>query len=931
MKIAVLSSASAGGAGIAAHRIYEALKQRKDISVDFLDMSILGHAPVEVSPHESATNREITNTHFTTDFATESRDWLIELLADYDYLNIQWSSYLLSIAEILELARSGKKILFTLHDFYYITGGCHYPAGCTGYQQDCIGCPQVNESIYRQQDVMHALQLKREIFSYPNVHLSAPSHYIVNKAIQSGIIPAQRGHVLRNAYQPIDSQNEPGIQDVFSLLLIADSFLEERKGIELAVESIKLLCESQQTNNESFILHIVGNCEQDIASLLPASGLTLISHGHINKHKELVGIFKQCQYMLTCSYEDNWPNILVEAGAYGCIPITGKGHGCEEFCVKFDCGFVANEQTPEAYAQVLSLAMTAFRNGTKDQLIEKIRDTHSYIKVADQYTAEFRQISPSNDTEKIGLKETALDAEQSEKFTCSGNFLARYSRKLLLSLRENNSLFDCLEVSLKASPFTNSEAEKKLYLVALLEDRKSHIFPVTFNESALIPAVINGSWINCVFLTGQHSFGISHLTINSLHDYSLQKIEQHLQENNFVPFRGINGSGPLIINIKESSRYIRFSLQVCEPFHLDKIEVYDSLGQNIATEKSVTTSSIFKDEEKFSGQGAVNGRKTAGHGFHTEEETSPWLILDLEETYNIRKICVFNSDDHFVRAMSLKIESSLDGKTWSSIHDNYRAIKSLDESQFSSWDRALIHASVLEREITSRFLDDLLQRKQNSKAQLFLQQSNHLLRHTGVAFGPHGYSETFGVCSEQQKQLILSEVHKFLEILSIEFGVTSFVSSGTLLGLVRENGFNDHDDDIDLCYLSNHSVESDILCEREELIAFLKNKGYQVTQSPLAHLFCKSSLGIGMDLFTGFIEGLNCSMNPLTRKGISVTEILPLKENTISGFTWKLPRNPDALLVLNFGADWRTPDPFWTFDWSNSRSQYEFLYFDQTQ
>ena len=36
---------------------------------------------------------------------------------------------IMGCSSALELARRGKKILFTLHDFYYITGGCHYPAG----------------------------------------------------------------------------------------------------------------------------------------------------------------------------------------------------------------------------------------------------------------------------------------------------------------------------------------------------------------------------------------------------------------------------------------------------------------------------------------------------------------------------------------------------------------------------------------------------------------------------------------------------------------------------------------------------------------------------------------------------------------------------------------------------------------------------------
>jgi hypothetical protein len=115
VKIAILSSASAGGAGIAAFRIYQAFVANSEHEVDFFDMTTLGQVNIEVSPTDSASNGKITNTHFTIDYASDVRQWVIDLLMDYDAINVQWASYLVSLSEIHELAKSGKKILFTLH------------------------------------------------------------------------------------------------------------------------------------------------------------------------------------------------------------------------------------------------------------------------------------------------------------------------------------------------------------------------------------------------------------------------------------------------------------------------------------------------------------------------------------------------------------------------------------------------------------------------------------------------------------------------------------------------------------------------------------------------------------------------------------------------------------------------------------------------
>ncbi|WP_406827626.1 glycosyltransferase [Microbulbifer sp. ARAS458-1] len=400
MKIAILSSASAGGAGIAAFRIYEALSEFTEHDVDFFDISTLGQVDPEVSPNYSATNQRITNTHFTVDYGSDVRQWVIDLLSEYDVLNVQWASYLISLAEIYELARIGKKIVFTLHDFYYLTGGCHYPAGCSGFLNDCIGCPQVDERKCAQKDVVGAKRLKKNIFEFNNVHLSAPSQFIVDNAIAAGIVPRERAHVLRNAYQPICHVENAGQRDKRSILLIADSFDEQRKGLALAVDALKLASEDLVGLTPSIILHLVGGLDETVLERLNGTGIQVITHGHVKEHEKLVRIFMRCQYILSCSYEDNWPNILVEAGSYGCIPIVGRWHGCEEFVAEFSCGYVASNYSPEAFSSVLVRAVGDKIVPTVDTLNEyvlSVRGDHLPVKVSQQYIEIFNVIGNSLD------------------------------------------------------------------------------------------------------------------------------------------------------------------------------------------------------------------------------------------------------------------------------------------------------------------------------------------------------------------------------------------------------------------------------------------------------------------------------------------------------------------------------------------------------
>jgi glycosyltransferase involved in cell wall biosynthesis len=421
VKIAILSSASAGGAGIAAYRIYQAFVDNSDHEVDFFDMTSLGQVNIEVSPTDSATNGKITNTHFTIDYASDTRQWVIDLLMDCDVINVQWASYLVSLSEIHELAKSGKKILFTLHDFHYITGGCHYPAGCTGFLKNCVGCPQVNEKVLSQQTVVATNKLKRNIFSYPNVHLSAPSQFIVDNAIRSGIVPAERAHVLRNAYAPVCEFEAKGNSKDKAILLIADSFDEQRKGLALAVDSLKIAAQDFRENNSKVTLHLVGGLDAEVIRRLDDSDIKVITHGHIKDHSKLVDIFKQCQFVLSCSYEDNWPNILVEAGSYGCIPIVGRWHGCEEFVDAFGLGYVASQYTAEQYAIAINQALNAqLANASLANFVKDIRVMHMPKSVVDHYVGVF---------EKENQTEISSSIKQEAHF--SANYLAAMHSILL--------------------------------------------------------------------------------------------------------------------------------------------------------------------------------------------------------------------------------------------------------------------------------------------------------------------------------------------------------------------------------------------------------------------------------------------------------------------------------------------------------------------
>lgn len=380
-RIAIMSSAGGGGAGIAARRMADAINASGENTADFIDIAVLGEAVSNsISIADSVSNHTISDTHFTVENPGYNRGWLVDMLAEYDLVNVHWASFLINNSELLELAMRGQPMLFMMHDFYYVTGGCHYPATCTQLGTGCLACPQVDTARCSQHIIAENYQMKKSIFAQPNVHLAAPSAFVRDTAVQSGIISADRAHVLRNAYQPSHDFDGTRAFDK-RILLIADSLYEGRKNMRFALEVLAKLTQM----GERFMVDVVGTAAPEMKAFLAATGVRHVFHGRITDHDALASIMSKTNVMITASLEDNWPNILVEAGSYGCMPVVGPGHGCEEFVRAFDYGKVATDYTVTSFMTATLDALNDRSPEHRNRAVEDIRAAHAPSAACSSY------------------------------------------------------------------------------------------------------------------------------------------------------------------------------------------------------------------------------------------------------------------------------------------------------------------------------------------------------------------------------------------------------------------------------------------------------------------------------------------------------------------------------------------------------------------
>jgi hypothetical protein len=416
--------------------------------------------------------------------------------------------------------------------------------------------------------------------------------------------------------------------------------------------------------------------------------------------------------------------------------------------------------------------------------------------------------------------------------------------------------------------------------------------------------------------------------MSSLQILDTEFVQPFLSDNGFHMFKGLTSKTPLLIESDIQSRFVRLQLSGIAILNLDKVLIESADGKNLLEGADIIVSSSFENQARFDGKRLISGRPTGGVNYHSDRELNPWIVIDLKQIKKIAKIEVYNRNDRFfIRALTMVVSCSNDLQSWSIMHDNFAYKLSEAYLALNQQQKALVDCASMNVTSINELISQSEKNSDKDTALKLYNAGNKLLEEYNLALGPHGLTQTFDLKSDKQKDLTYQRLSTFLSQLVNEFGVDAFVSSGTLLGFVRQGEFLGHDDDLDICYISKESTHEGIVRERNEIKVFLNGKGYRVTDSDVAHLWVHTGDNIMFDLFTGWIENNRCMMNPLPLPGVAASDVLPLKTLKSHGYPIMMPANPEALMELNYGKSWKVPDPLWKFDWSHARKLYDFLYF----
>jgi len=125
------------------------------------------------------------------------------LVRDADVLHIHWvNSGFLSTDNLKELIALGKPIVWTLHDMWDFTGGCHYSDTCDNFLRECGNCYLLRDA--GPNDISHSGWLRKAAMyaGAKNVSFVTCSQWLAGVAKQSALLKNFKVQAIPN---PIDT------------------------------------------------------------------------------------------------------------------------------------------------------------------------------------------------------------------------------------------------------------------------------------------------------------------------------------------------------------------------------------------------------------------------------------------------------------------------------------------------------------------------------------------------------------------------------------------------------------------------------------------------------------------------------------------------------------------------------------------------------
>lgn len=273
-------------------------------------------------------------------------------------VHLHWVSH--GMLRIEDFSRLGAPLVWTMHDMWPFTGGCHYAGTCSRYLSGCGNCPAL-ESVSDDDLSRTIWRRKQRCWNGLPFQLIAPSRWLASCTRSSALFHDADVAVIPNTldtgiFRPQEqaaARQRCGLPQGPKLVLFGAiaSLSTSRKGAHLLMPALEQLRKMGGLPVELVVLGATG----------PEPGTTfpLPVHyaGHVTDEALLSAFYASADVVVLPSTEDNFPNVALEALACGRPCTAFEIGGMGDLIVHGETGYLAKPFLSEDLAAGIAFCL----------------------------------------------------------------------------------------------------------------------------------------------------------------------------------------------------------------------------------------------------------------------------------------------------------------------------------------------------------------------------------------------------------------------------------------------------------------------------------------------------------------------------------------------------------------------------------------------
>lgn len=282
-------------------------------------------------------------------------------------------------------------VVYTMHDMWVFTGGCHYTQDCERFKLGCGKCPVLDSKISNDLSKFIFNKKKKGIKATKSISFLSVSKWLSSLAKLSPILGNLDIQTLPNLIDTSifeirtveNAKKRLGLNKDKKYILFGaiNSIGDPRKGWKILVKALESL---KFTNVELLVFGNNDDIEKEIACF------KVISFNQINNVNKIIDLYCSADVMIVPSIQEAFGQTITEAMACGTPVVSFEGTGPSDIIKHLENGYLAKSNSYIDLAEGIEFFITKkvdkiFRQNCRNHILENFSIDKNIIRYIQFY------------------------------------------------------------------------------------------------------------------------------------------------------------------------------------------------------------------------------------------------------------------------------------------------------------------------------------------------------------------------------------------------------------------------------------------------------------------------------------------------------------------------------------------------------------------